>query len=98
QTRSISGVGFDVSENAIRIARQMAERVNRAGQANLRFAHITPDDPWPDGEFDLVSIIDVMHHVPIAARPSFMRKAASRVRPGGTLLYKDMCDSPRWRA
>ncbi|MHC5002338.1 MAG: class I SAM-dependent methyltransferase [Planctomycetota bacterium] len=89
------GVGFDASESAIRTARAMA-----AGQAPglLRFERLDVGAPWPEGPFDVVALIDVMHHVPTDARRDLIRGAAARIAPGGRLIYKDMCRRPRWRA
>jgi len=92
--RGIRGVGFDVSPGAIATAKQMAERFN--GQ--LQFHRLDVDEPWPRETFDVVSIIDVTHHVPPARQRRMIATAASHVAPGGVLLYKDMCRRPRWRA
>jgi 2-polyprenyl-3-methyl-5-hydroxy-6-metoxy-1,4-benzoquinol methylase len=44
-----------------------------------------------------VSLIDVLHHVPPAGQRELLAQAASRVQPGGVLIYKDLCDRPWWR-
>ena len=90
----IRGTGFDVSTDAIAVAQRMAQQVG----SNLQFLQLDVNDPWPAGPFDVVSIIDVMHHVPPAGQRAVLKTAASRVAPGGILLYKDMCRRPRWRA
>jgi 2-polyprenyl-3-methyl-5-hydroxy-6-metoxy-1,4-benzoquinol methylase len=46
----------------------------------------------------VVSLIDVLHHVPPGRQRAFFAGAVARVRTGGILLYKDMCRSPLWRA
>ena len=53
---------------------------------------------WPETTFDMVSLIDVMHHVRLDLRRPILDAAIARVKPGGILLYKDMCRRPRWRA
>jgi 2-polyprenyl-3-methyl-5-hydroxy-6-metoxy-1,4-benzoquinol methylase len=53
---------------------------------------------WPSETFDVVSIIDVMHHVPPGLQRTFFTEASKRVAPGGRLVYKDMCRKPAWRA
>lgn len=88
-------VGFDCSREAIVTARMMARRTG-AGR-NIRFERRDAADTWPEGTFDTVSIIDVMHHLPQHARRAAVQHAAAKVRPGGALLYKDM--TPRsWRS
>jgi 2-polyprenyl-3-methyl-5-hydroxy-6-metoxy-1,4-benzoquinol methylase len=89
------GTGFDVSPPAIEVARRVAARMD---EGVLTFLHRGVEDAWPEGPFDVVSMIDVMHHVPPAAQRETFDHAAGRVAAGGLLLYKDMCRRPRWRA
>ncbi len=97
--RRVHGVGFDVSSDAINLAVGMAERIaNQAPDSSLQFAQLDVNAAWPAGPFDVVSIIDVMHHVPPVHQRALIATAAVHVAPGGTLLYKDMCRRPRWRA
>ena len=91
------GTGFDVSAPAIRLARGMAARVDRS-EGTLQFQRLDPDEQWPAGEFDVVAMIDVIHHVPPSAQQDVIRRACRRVKPGGAFLYKDMVEQPRWRA
>jgi 2-polyprenyl-3-methyl-5-hydroxy-6-metoxy-1,4-benzoquinol methylase len=74
----------------------MAESI--AGDTGLRFQQLSAVDPWPQGEFTVVALIDVMHHVPVASQRDVFRKAARIIRPGARLVYKDMALRPRWRA
>lgn len=53
---------------------------------------------WPDKKYGMVSMIDVLHHIPPTSQERFFRSAASRVSDGGILLYKDMCCRPFWKA
>ena len=95
--RAISrGVGFDVSRAAIALAQDMASEL--PGQASLEFRQIDATAAWPEGEFDVVSMIDLLHHVDPASQFHVLTLAASKVRPGGILLYKDMAMEPRWCA
>jgi SAM-dependent methyltransferase len=80
------------------IAAANAAATRLAVPSDLRFAIVGPDDPLPAGTFDAVSLIDVMHHVPVSAQKDFLQRVIRCVRPGGLFLYKDMCDSPAWRA
>jgi 2-polyprenyl-3-methyl-5-hydroxy-6-metoxy-1,4-benzoquinol methylase len=87
----IDGFGFDASPIAMECAQKMAQR--HAG-GRLRFECVRKEDPWPGGRFDVVSMIDVLHHIPVEQQEAAFRSAASAVRPGGLLLYKDMSESP----
>lgn len=62
------------------------------------FEHRPVEAGFPAATFDVVCLVDVLHHVPPPAQASAFREAASRVAEGGFLLYKDMCDAPFWRA
>ena len=87
----VSGFGFDSSGPAIRCAQAMARR---HGGGAIRFERIPAGDRWPEGMFDVVSMIDVMHHIPPSHQEGAFRAAYQRVAPGGILLYKDMSDTP----
>ena len=95
--REIDGTGFEVSGAALREARLVAERVRDTG-ARLEFGYGDVRGDWPDREFDVVCLVDVLHHVPVADRAAVLRRACAAVRPGGVLIYKDMACRPRWRA
>jgi 2-polyprenyl-3-methyl-5-hydroxy-6-metoxy-1,4-benzoquinol methylase len=96
-----SGIGIDASASAIALANRMRDRLARtdaAAAARLEFRRLDVSEPWPTGPFDVVSIVDVMHHVPPAHWRSLVASLAAHVAPAGMLLYKDMCRRPRWRA
>ena len=54
----------------------------------------TDPSQWPTGQFDVVTLIDVLHHVPPHSQLEFLTDVASRVAPGGILIYKDIADRP----
>ncbi|MBY0398112.1 MAG: class I SAM-dependent methyltransferase, partial [Thermoleophilia bacterium] len=66
--------------------------------AELNFEYLDVAAPWPAGPFDIVSLVDVMHHVPPPFRRSVIEQCYQALRPGGTLIYKDIGDRPAWRA
>jgi 2-polyprenyl-3-methyl-5-hydroxy-6-metoxy-1,4-benzoquinol methylase len=82
----IRGVGVDTSEPAIAIAQLL-------GLRGVEF-----QQSWPEGLFDVVTMVDVLHHVPPAEQRHFFQRAAAKVAPGGKLIYKDMAERPWWRA
>jgi 2-polyprenyl-3-methyl-5-hydroxy-6-metoxy-1,4-benzoquinol methylase len=94
--RISGGVGFDFSEDAIRVATAMAESLGC--DCGLKFLHLSAMDLWPDGPFTVATLIDVMHHVPVASQRDVFRKAARILRPGARLVYKDIAPRPKWRA
>jgi SAM-dependent methyltransferase len=99
--RISSGLGCDPNAGALRVAEQASEHLARSkseGGAPLRFIQARSIDDWPDDAFDLVSMVDVLHHVPPPLQEGFLLAAWQRVRVGGRLLYKDMASAPRLHA
>jgi 2-polyprenyl-3-methyl-5-hydroxy-6-metoxy-1,4-benzoquinol methylase len=93
-----SGLGFDASSSAIALAEQMRQSLPAQHRERLSFERRDVGDAWPADLFDVVALIDVMHHVPPPGQRALLEQAAARVRPGGLFLYKDMARRPRWRA
>ncbi|MEZ6242658.1 MAG: class I SAM-dependent methyltransferase [Phycisphaerales bacterium] len=96
--RLASGHGFDASPGAIEAAKGAAARLAAKGTPAPSFEHRRVEQGLPDGPFEAVLLIDVMHHVDPEARRELFSHACKRVAPGGRLIYKDMVDHPRWRA
>lgn len=90
------GTGFDSSHAAVSLAQQMQRRL--AANVSIEIRHLDATAEWPDESYDVVSLIDVLHHVTPQSQPAVLSKAIERVRKGGMLLYKDMALRPRWRA
>jgi len=96
--KAISAIGIDTAAASIQTAVAMQSALDPKLPARLAFRKIRALDDWPDGKFDMVSLIDVMHHIPPAKQAATFQAAAARVKPGGILLYKDMVRRPLWRA
>jgi 2-polyprenyl-3-methyl-5-hydroxy-6-metoxy-1,4-benzoquinol methylase len=92
--RIVTGAGVDSNARAIAAAKNVAVKL----KADLEFRACSDPRSWPQRLFDVVTMIDVMHHIPPAMQLKFFDEAIRRVKPGGVLLYKDMCLEPRWRA
>lgn len=91
-------VGFDSNGKAIAVAELAAKRLATEGKPAPHFVRLDVRDPWPTGTFDVVAMIDVLHHVPVVAQESAIKQAVAAVPPGGTFVYKDIAPRPRWRA
>lgn len=86
--------GIDPSRTKIKSARHAFLTIP------IPSSFLVQSDPylWPTKEYDVVSMIDVLHHIPPAFQERFFRQAVSRVGDGGVLIYKDMCCRPLWKA
>ena len=87
-----SGIGFDSSGHAILAAQTMAANNGFAGR--IRFEHRAVGDAWPTGPFDVVSLVDVLHHIPPPHQQAVIEQSFAHVRPGGVMIYKDMAQRP----
>ncbi len=94
--RISSGRGFDSNSSRIALAHNMQQQM--PAEPSLIFELRDVSDPWPEGYYDVVSVIDILHHILPDHQRSVIVQAASRVAPGGILLYKDMARRPVWRA
>ena len=100
--RASSVVGFDSNPKAIRNARQMA-KASRFGSSAV-FECTGVDSAWPTcrstakGQFDVVTMVDIMHHLAPTLQVGIWAKVATTLRSGGLLVYKDMARKPAWMA
>jgi SAM-dependent methyltransferase len=85
-------VAVDASPTALDVAKK------NVTAANVSFLQATPDTlPVPDGQFDLIFSLGVLHHVPDTA--SAIRSLGRKLSPGGTMLlylYYAFDDRPFW--
>src|SRR5687767_4863984 len=68
QARISEGVGCEINQAALTAARKAAERL---GASYVIFRHALSESDWPQESFDVVALIDVMHHVPVAQQRAF---------------------------
>lgn len=89
-------VGELVAADASPLALQVAKRNVRA--PNVSFIECTPESlPFPDGYFDLIFSLGVLHHLPDTN--SAIRALACKLVPGGVLLlylYYAFDNRPAW--
>jgi 2-polyprenyl-3-methyl-5-hydroxy-6-metoxy-1,4-benzoquinol methylase len=89
--RIARGLGVDVSAKTIAVATACAH-----DEDVLRFEHVETDAPWPAGSFEVVTAIDVLHHVPPEAQRRFVAGLAEKAKR--RVVLKDVAPTPRWRA
>jgi 2-polyprenyl-3-methyl-5-hydroxy-6-metoxy-1,4-benzoquinol methylase len=86
--------GLDLNPRRIAMARRAATRL---GLANVSYEVADARDYRPDGEYDAIYMLDIIHHVgPENVRP-LLEKMVKTVRPGGRLLIKDVDNRPAYK-
>jgi 2-polyprenyl-3-methyl-5-hydroxy-6-metoxy-1,4-benzoquinol methylase len=91
------GLGVDVNEPALETARETWRAMQEASpHVNLAFM---PSRELSESaaSWEVVTMIDVIHHVPKASQEVFLREAFRRVAAGGRMIYKDVCLRPLWK-
>lgn len=68
--------GCDLSKKAIDFAKAFNENIN----------YLCLDAHLLDGEFDIVTAIEVLEHIPDEQIPSFIKTLCSKVRVGGNIV------------
>lgn len=98
--RLSNGSGCDINRRALAQAKLAAQHYTKSGGiAKLDFLYAPTIADWPTtDQFDVVSLIDVLHHVPPEIQTEFVKQALKRLKPGGRLIYKDMACTPNWVA
>lgn len=88
------GHGLDSASSSIDVARRVAETI----PTKIKFESAQSFDQWPCEQFDVVTTIDVLHHVPPEMQDEFLKQALARVKPRGLFIYKDMAQKPAFCA
>jgi cyclopropane fatty-acyl-phospholipid synthase-like methyltransferase len=88
----VTVTGLDVDAKRVAVAKATERRSPRV---QIRVQDVRGLDE--DAAFDAAAAVDLMHHVPTADRPALAEALARAVKPGGTLLIKDIARTPRWK-
>jgi 2-polyprenyl-6-hydroxyphenyl methylase/3-demethylubiquinone-9 3-methyltransferase len=66
-------------------------RLFRGDRTRVRFSSISLERLLESekASFDLVMLVDVLHHIPVAERQAFLSSAATSVAPGGIFAFKE---------
>lgn len=90
------GHGFDVAAPAVAVAREVADK--RRLSSVVAFEHRSIEQGVPSLGNEVVTVVDVLHHVPDQHKAVFVDALCDVVPKGGRLIVKDMVVRPRWRA
>ncbi len=86
RSRPFRYTGLDASAALLEHARRLPLRLARPQWTRADFVREAPQRVLPEGRFDAVLLLGVLHHVPGAdRRRALLRAAARRLRPGGLL-------------
>ena len=90
------GQGVDIDSRAVNSGAEALGHVSHPAPITLQ----SRSDPktWPPGPFDVVTMVDVLHHVPPPLTRDVLIAAMERVGPRGLFVYKDMASRPLWGA
>jgi cyclopropane fatty-acyl-phospholipid synthase-like methyltransferase len=88
----VTVTGIDVDADRVAVA-QATEA--HAPRVRIRVADIRSLDAR--GEYDAAAAVDLVHHIQADDRATLAQALATAVRPGGTLLIKDIAPTPRWK-
>ena len=84
-------LGIDIADGKIEAARKTV-----GARSNIEF-RAAPLEEIAETGFDAVSLIDVLYLVPKQAWTSFLGRCFEKLRPGGTIVLKEIGTRPRWK-
>lgn len=90
----VSFEGFDHNKRRIDDANEAAARL---GRRNAVFRCGDATKLAVSGAYDAVYMLDIVHHVSRGAVPPLIEAIRQHLRPGGTLLIKDVADKPAYK-
>lgn len=84
-------LGVDISTKRIEAARYILKEYPR-----LKF--IAGDvNSVPFGKYGIMTVIDLLHHMPFSEQESVLQRVYSKLRRGGLLIVKDLEKAPFWK-
>ncbi|WP_222265775.1 class I SAM-dependent methyltransferase [Modestobacter marinus] len=87
------GVGVDIDEPSVELARRTLERRGLAGRATVLHGDVRRL-PGQVGEVDLALLANVVYYVPLGDRVAFLRDLRRMLAPGGVLLVVTTAATP----
>lgn len=81
--------GVEIENRLIENARQITEEFK--GRKKIIFERFDGRQlPGVMNEFELVYMIDVLHHIPAAQQETFLHEVAGKMKKGANLVFKDI--------
>lgn len=95
QTRAPAALyGSEVDGSTAAHASVLLSRLDGAGSREV-FVTARPAEGTPLRDCDIVTLIDVLHHIPAAEQRTFVTEIAASLRPGAAFLLKEIDRSRR---
>lgn len=86
--------GYDLDKRRVTTASAAAESL---GLTNARFAFGDAAHLTLDRRFEAAYAIDIIHHLPREAVPTFLECIHERLQPGGRFIIKDVDNTPAYK-
>jgi len=86
--------GYDLNALRIEAARAAARRL---GLSNVEFHCSNAMELRPQGEFDAILMVDLLHHLCDADKQQLINRCSSLLSPGGHLVIKDVTTRPFYK-
>ena len=86
--------GIEISDELVKNANSLLKPYST--NIEISFEKFSGDDiPKDIADYEIVTMIDVGHHVPKKLQVDFFKQLYQKMKPGSTLIYKDInADSP----
>lgn len=81
--------GIEIDKHLVRNAREINKRFSK--NKRISFSYFSGSSiPKDIGNYDLIYMIDVYHHIPREIRDNFMKQVYEKMKPGARLMFKDI--------
>lgn len=90
---SLNMIASDLNEERIAVAQKSTRKIS-----NIQF-HKGDATELPESEehYDVITFIDLLHHLPDGEQIILLEKLWKMLKPGGTLILKDVDTKPQWK-
>ena len=86
------GIGLDQNQKSI----HLAQTANTSHSIRFLVAEQIPEEFLAHS--NVVSMIDVLHHIPQEHKTVVLEQVAEQIKPGTRVIIKDLDPLPRWKA
>lgn len=85
-------IGLDANSYVIEAARKTV-----SNRKNIKFLVRRVNEVQLDGDYDVITIIDLLHHIPFEIQERVLIMSYEKIVSGGILLLKEIDKTPKWR-